>query len=161
MNLVKLSLVAATAAFSFSCSQTAPPPTTNSVSNAKNSTTTVAAVSPQNQNRPEGNSDAKKRLQSAAAAVDDEIVSEGDDVYAMNCAICHKDTGKGGKVTIKGKSLNAEDLTSEKMKKLSDEKLFEYVSEGVPDEGMPSFKGKLSEDQMRSAVATVRGLQAK
>ena len=75
--------------------------------------------------------------------------------------ICHKDTGKGGKVTIKGKSLNPADLTSEKMKKLSDEKLFKDISEGVPDEGMPEFKGKLSEEQIRSVVAQVRQLQSK
>ena len=160
MNLVKLSLAAAAAALTFSCSQATPPPNTTSATNAKTSPTTVAAVPPQNQNRPVGNIDAKKRLQ-AAAAVDDEIAPEGDDVYATNCMICHKDTGKGGKVTIKGKSLNAEDLTTEKMKKLTDEKLFEYVSDGVPDEGMPSFKGKLSDDQIRTAVARIRGLQAK
>ena len=60
-----------------------------------------------------------------------------------------------------GKNLNAEDLTSEKMKKLPDSKLFEYISEGVPDEGMPAFKGRLSEDQISSAVAYIRKLQAK
>lgn len=160
MNLVKLSLVAAAAAFSFSCSQTAPPATTNSVSNAKNSSVIVVAVTPESGPTSLAKLD-KEKASRLAAASDEMVESETNDIYATNCMICHKDTGKGGKVTIKGKSLNAEDLTSEKMKKLSDEKLFEYVSEGVPDEGMPSFKGKLSEDQIRSAVATVRGLQAK
>ena len=164
MNLVKLSLVTAAAAFAFSCSQTTPTTTTttSSTANAKNSMANVAAVTPQAQNRTEGNIDQQKRLQRAmAVAPDDEVESKTDDIYATNCMICHKDTGKGGKVSIKGKSLSAADLTSEKMKKLADEKLFEYISEGVPDEGMPEFKGKLSEDQIRSVVAQVRGLQSK
>jgi mono/diheme cytochrome c family protein len=85
--------------------------------------------------------------------------SDGKELYALNCMICHKDTGKGGPVTIKGKNLKPADLTSDKLKKHSDDKLFEHISEGVPDEGMPSFNEKLTDDQIKAVVAYVRTLQ--
>ena len=159
MKLVKLSLVTAVAAFIISCSQPTPTPTTNTVvSNAPSSN--VVVVAKQTGNRT-ANVDPKKARLIAADSVDDMAASETSEVYATNCMICHKDTGKGGKVSIEGKNLRVADLTSEKMKKHSDEKLFEYISDGLPDEGMPAFKGKLSEDQIRSVVAHVRALQSK
>jgi mono/diheme cytochrome c family protein len=93
------------------------------------------------------------------ANADDVAVGKGKEIYATNCVICHKDTGKGGKVTIKGKSINAEDLTTDKIKKMTDEKLIGYVTNGIPDEGMPAFKDKLSEEEIKAAVAHVRVLQ--
>ena len=87
------------------------------------------------------------------------VAADGKEIYADNCMICHKDTGKGGPVTIKGKKLKPADLTADKLKKHTDEKLFEHVSDGVPDEGMPSFKDKLTDDQIKAVVAYVRTLQ--
>lgn len=84
---------------------------------------------------------------------------DGKELYALNCMICHKDSGKGGKITIEGKSLNAEDLTSDKMKKLTDEKLTGYIRDGIEDEGMPAFKDKLTPEEIRAVVAHVRTLQ--
>lgn len=85
---------------------------------------------------------------------------DGKELYALNCMICHKDTGKGGEVTIKGKKLNAEDLTEDKIAKMTNEKLIGYVTDGVEDEGMPAFKGKLTPEEIRATVAHVRTLQA-
>ncbi len=84
----------------------------------------------------------------------------GKELYTENCMICHKESGKGGKVTIKGKSLKPADLTSDHMKKMTDDKIFEHISEGIPDEGMPSFKDKLKEDQIRQIVKHIRSLQS-
>lgn len=158
MDLVKLLLIAAAAVLAFSCSQTATTPTSNtSVLSNTNSAGVVAAITPQPRNAPAGNIDRKQRMLSAESA---QLVDVDADDYATNCMICHKDTGKGGKTTIKGKSLNAADLTSEKMKKRTDGQLFKDISEGVQDEGMPAFHDKLSEDQITSVVAHVRKLQA-
>jgi mono/diheme cytochrome c family protein len=93
-----------------------------------------------------------------SATVDQALMAA--ELYATNCMICHKDSGKGGKVTVDGKSLDPEDLTSEKMKKKTDEKLFEYVSSGIEDEGMPAFKGKLTDDEIKTVVRHVRVLQS-
>jgi len=75
--------------------------------------------------------------------------------------ICHKETGKGGKVTVKGKNLNPEDLTNAKMRGKTDEQLAKYITDGVPDEGMPAFIDELTEAQIKLVVGHVRSLQAK
>ncbi|MFN0279352.1 MAG: c-type cytochrome [Pyrinomonadaceae bacterium] len=149
MNLVKLSVAAFAFVFFVSCGESAP------TQNSKNIVPNTASVKSTNA----APNNAAKKNPEVAADVDD--LEPTDDLYAQNCMICHQATGKGGKVTIKGKNLNAEDLTTEKMKKHSDEKLFAYISDGVPDEGMPAFKGKLSDDQIKTLVAHVRELQSK
>ena len=83
------------------------------------------------------------------------------ELYAKNCMICHRDSGKGGKVTIEGKSLKPEDLTSEKMKAKSDDKLLGQIGDGAPDDGMPAFKGKLTDDEIKSIILHIRELQSK
>ena len=85
----------------------------------------------------------------------DELAS-GKKVYETNCVICHKADGTGGKVTVEEKSLDVEDLRSNKIKSFSDEKIIGYVMKGVPDEGMPAFKDKLSEGEMRDVVLYIR-----
>ena len=85
----------------------------------------------------------------------DELAS-GKNVYEANCMICHKDDGTGGKLSIEGKTLNVEDLTANKIKKMSDEKIILYIMNGVEDEGMPAFKGKISEGEMRDIVKYIR-----
>jgi mono/diheme cytochrome c family protein len=160
MDLVKLSLVTVVAVLALSCSQTQTTVTTNTgVSSNTNSQRVMAAITPQPRNGPAANLDRRARLQAAESV--DLVDTEADENYVTNCMICHKDTGKGGKVTIDGKSLKVADLTSEKMKKRSDEALAKDIREGVPDEGMPAFEGKLSDDQITSVVAYIRRLQSK
>ncbi len=89
-----------------------------------------------------------------------DIAVEGKMLFATNCMICHKDTGKGGKVTINGRNIEPEDLTTDKMKAMTDERLIGYVTNGLEDEGMPAFKEKLTADEIRSVVSYVRTLQA-
>jgi mono/diheme cytochrome c family protein len=57
--------------------------------------------------------------------------------------------------------LTVEDLTTAKIKGFSDEKIIGYIMNGVEDEGMPAFKGKLSEGEMRDVVKYIRVLQGK
>ena len=85
----------------------------------------------------------------------DELAS-GRQVYKDNCTICHKDNGTGGEVTIEGKKLNPDDLSSEKIKGFTDEKIIGYIMNGVVEDGMPAFKDKLSEGQMRDVVKYIR-----
>jgi len=89
-----------------------------------------------------------------------QITSVGPDkLFADNCAACHKESGKGGKVTIEGRTINPDDLTSAKMAAKTDEQLYNYISNGIPDEGMPAFKGKLVEPEIRNLVIHLRYLQ--
>jgi mono/diheme cytochrome c family protein len=89
------------------------------------------------------------------AATIDELAS-GRRLYMSNCANCHKEDGTGGEVTIEGERLNPDDLTGDKVKSFPDDKILRYIMNGVPDEGMPAFKGKLSEAEMRDVVKFVR-----
>ena len=140
MNIIKLFvLAAATAAFAVGCSSTAP--TANQTANSP------AVKTPPAANMAPANDVAAQQS------------SDGKALYAENCQICHKDNGTGGKVTIQGKNLKAENLTEDKLKKASDEKLMGYIQNGVPDEGMPAFGDKLSDDQVVSIVAHIRTLQ--
>jgi mono/diheme cytochrome c family protein len=140
MNHLKLGLVLlAATAFVVSCSQPASTPNTkNAVANANNTVATTPAQ---------------------PAATVDELALAGD-LYSKNCMICHKDTGKGGKVTIEGKSLDPIDLTSAKVKARSDDKLLSQIKDGSPEDGMPAFKEKLTDDQIKSLVKHLRKLQA-
>ena len=90
----------------------------------------------------------------AAATVDP--LTSGAKLYEANCAGCHREDGSGGPMEIEGKKIDPDDLTSDKMKKFSDEKILGYILNGVPDEGMPAFKGKLSESEMRDVVKYLR-----
>lgn len=94
---------------------------------------------------------------SPAATIDQGEFAKG--LYAKNCAICHKDSGKGGKVTVEGKSIDPDDLTTAKMKERTDDKLAHDISEGAPDDGMPAFKEKLNPDQIKAVVRHLRVLQ--
>jgi mono/diheme cytochrome c family protein len=88
-----------------------------------------------------------------------EVASEKE-LYAANCMICHRDTGKGGKITMAGKTIRPDDLTSAKMKQHTDDKLFSHISDGIEDEGMPAFKEKLTPDEIKAIVKYLRTLQA-
>jgi len=115
---------------------------------ATNTTNTVANVNKNQNAAPPA---------SPAATIDQAEFAK--DLYAKNCMICHKDSGKGGKVTVEGKTIEPDDITTAKMKAKSDEKLTEYISEGFPDDGMPAFKDKLNPDQIKAIVRHVRVLQ--
>jgi mono/diheme cytochrome c family protein len=77
-------------------------------------------------------------------------------IYTEKCVRCHKEDGTGGKVEIDGTTLNAEDFTEDKMKLMSDAKYIGYIENGVPDEGMPAFKGKLTDDEIKNLVKLIR-----
>ncbi len=89
-----------------------------------------------------------------AASIDE--LASGRKIYEVNCAICHKEDGTGGEVVIEGKKLKPDDLTSAKIKGFSDDKIIRYIVNGVEDEGMPAFKDKLSEGEIRDVVQFIR-----
>lgn len=89
------------------------------------------------------------------AATIDELAS-GRKIYQTSCQNCHQEDGTGGPVEIEGKKIDPDDLTSAKIKSFSDEKILGYIMNGVPDEGMPAFKGQLSEGEMRDVVRFIR-----
>ena len=130
----------------------------------------IIAACSQPSNTPVAKNDSPKSIQSTTPAppmsgnnVELEVdeIALGKDLYSTNCMICHKESGKGGKVTIEGKTINPIDLTSEKMRAKSDDKLVKNINDGSPEDGMQAFKGKLTDDEIRSIVQHLRTLQTK
>jgi mono/diheme cytochrome c family protein len=87
-------------------------------------------------------------------AIDD--LAKGQKLYVDNCSKCHKDDGTGGEVVVEGRKMKADNLTDDKRKKLSDDKILKVMVDGIEDEGMPSFKDKMSEAEMREVVRYIR-----
>jgi cytochrome c6 len=142
MKITKLALIfAAVAVFLIAaCNQTSP---------VANKPATPASTAPA----------AAATTAQTTAPANDAAATDGKELYSTKCQICHKDTGKGGKVTVEGKDLKPADLTSAKMASRADDKLAEMVSEGSPEDGMPAFKSKLSAEQIKAVVQYVITLQ--
>lgn len=83
-----------------------------------------------------------------AAAADD----AGKMTFEANCSICHGEDGSGD--TPIGMSLMIPDLRSDEVQKLSDAELISVVTNGK--DPMPSFKDKLSADEIKGVIAYVR-----
>lgn len=135
MKIFKLSLIcAALGLFIFACADDKPANTntTNAVVANSNKATNAQPSAPANET-----ADARK-------------------IYNESCANCHKEDGTGGKKVIEGKTINADNFTTDKMAAMADEKYIDYIKNGVPDEGMPAFKNKLSDEQIKSVVKFIR-----
>ncbi len=134
MKFAKITiLLLAISFFVFACTQTDTSNNTETAQNAAN-TATPEAASPE-------------------AAPE---LASGDKIYSEYCVKCHKDDGTGGKVEIEGKTIKAANLASPGARKDSDEKFIEYIRDGIIDEGMPSFKDRLSDEQMKKVVEYIR-----
>ena len=81
---------------------------------------------------------------------------EASVLFAKNCATCH---GKDGRSkTVKGKLKHARDLTDARWQMdATDERIFNSIENGRGK--MPAFKRKLTNEQIESLVAYVRGLK--
>lgn len=134
MKLLKMSLIFAAFAFAIACNQTT---TDNTTANANLKPNTNIAAN------------------AAPTAPPDELAS-GRKHYSEKCVACHKENGTGGKVDIEGKTFDADDLTTDKMKKMDDAKYIKYIKDGIPDEGMPAFKDQLSDEQIKDVVKFIR-----
>ncbi|MGC2324144.1 MAG: cytochrome c [Terriglobales bacterium] len=73
------------------------------------------------------------------------------DVYKSKCAMCHGPDGKG-------KMAGTKDLGSADVQKMSDADLTATLTNGKPPK-MPAYKGKLTDDQIKSLVKYVRAFK--
>ena len=146
MTLLKISLVLATfIAFTVACAQ---PAANNSGANS-------------NASRAANQTNQAVNMATPAASPVKSEAAKAEELYTVNCMTCHKDSGKGGKATVDGKTLDVEDLTTDKKKQRSDEKLAQDISDGAESDGMPAFKDKLTPEQIKMVVGHLRTLQAK
>jgi mono/diheme cytochrome c family protein len=81
--------------------------------------------------------------------------SAGKDVFSSKCAPCHGTDGLAA--TPIGRALKAASFKSPAAVKASDAELIAIVHSGKNK--MPSFQGKLGDDQIKAVVAYIRTLQ--
>ncbi len=86
------------------------------------------------------------------------LAADGKELFAKQCASCHGPDGKAQ--TPIARKLGVKDLTQSK---LADAEIEKQIVEGKRDdhgkEKMPSFKGKLSSDEIKSLIAAVKELR--
>jgi len=135
MKIIKLSLVLSTIAlFVFACSE----------NKAANSNTTSIVVTNTN-----------PATDSAPTVAPDELAS-AKQIYLNTCIKCHKEDGTGGETNIDGTKIKAPNFTSEKLKKEPDSEFIEIIKNGEKEEGMPAFKDRLSDEQIKNLVKLIR-----
>jgi cytochrome c551/c552 len=84
--------------------------------------------------------------------------ADGDAIFSNHCASCHGPDGKGR--TPAGKKIGAKDLSESRV---SDDAIAHQIAEGVKDkkgaERMPSFKSKLTPDEIAALVSFVKAFR--
>ena len=81
--------------------------------------------------------------------------SDAAAIYKTKCAMCHGADGKGD--TPVGKKMGVRDFHSPEVAKESDQQLFDITSAGKAK--MPSYKGKLTDDEIKGLVKYIRSLK--
>lgn len=128
MKHCKFALVVAAIFFINGCTKTESP----SANNGSAATTTPAAT---------------------ATATPDEFAFARAN-YAKHCSACHGDEGKGGLVKVEDKKLKVPNFTEGHALKHDDADFVEQIHKG--GDGMPSFKDKLSADEINALVRFIR-----
>ena len=78
----------------------------------------------------------------------------GAATFKSKCAMCHGPDGSGK--TMMGEKLKIRDLRSQEVQSQNDGALSQVVTKGK--EKMPSYEGKLSQEQIAQLVAYIREL---
>lgn len=135
MKNLKIFIVLFSAAiFIFACSQNSQSVNNTAAENAKTNSNSAPIVT---------------------AQATDELASARK-IYAEQCVACHKENGTGGVSDIEGKRIKAPNFTSERMKKEPDSEYVEIIEHGAIEDGMPAYKGKISDDDIKNLVKFIR-----
>jgi mono/diheme cytochrome c family protein len=144
MNYLKIGLVVlALTMFIIACNQTA------SVNNSTTNTATTANVN--------AVSDAQTPIGEATpSAAGDDLAAAGK-IYSEKCVKCHKENGLGGETVFEdGSKVKAPNFTSDRMKKSSDKDWIETIENGAKEDGMPAYKGKIGDEDIKNLVKYIR-----
>lgn len=77
-------------------------------------------------------------------------------IYQDKCIKCHKADGTGGESEFDGVKIKAPDFTSPKHQNHPDAEMISAIEKGFPDDGMPAFKGKISDQEIKDLVKMIR-----
>ncbi len=90
---------------------------------------------------------------SNASGANDALASARS-TYNNTCVKCHKENGEGGKVDVDGDLVRVPSFKGGHALKHSDADYVKQINEG--GEGMPKFKGRLSDQQINDLVRFIR-----
>jgi mono/diheme cytochrome c family protein len=93
---------------------------------------------------------------SAASAPAYAAPPDGKALYAVKCAMCHGSTGTAAEMWAKKGAPNFNDAAWQKTR--TDEALVKAVEDGNPAKMMPSYKDKMTADEIKAIVKYVRTL---
>lgn len=89
------------------------------------------------------------------AATDD--LASAAKIYSEKCVGCHRENGAGGeKVFEDGTKIKAPNFASARMRKDDDNDWIEAIENGVKEDGMPAYKGKISDEEIKNLVKYIR-----
>ncbi len=154
MRELKLFIVIAAMVIFVACSK----PTENTAitasanANKASANANVTQANAANTNAPTSNANGATNSNSGAGTV----AMNGTELYAKHCTECHRANGTGGKVTIDGKEIEPDDLTTAKMAAKPDAKFVEYIADGFPEDGMPPFKDKMKPEEIKEVIKYLR-----
>jgi mono/diheme cytochrome c family protein len=131
-------LLLAISLFAFACSQ-------SSTGNTYNANNTAIVT----------NSSNSSNANTQTSAQTDELVSARK-IYKESCVKCHKEDGTGGITDIDGTKIKAPNFTSDRLKKESDAEFIKTIENGAKEDGMPAFKGKISDADIKNLVKMIR-----
>ena len=154
MKTLKIGLISLIVAlFVFACSQTRTNNPGNSVNltNAANVANTANAANAANTGSPAVAAETK----SPSSPMPDELAAARVN-YSENCVKCHKEGGVGGTSEIDGKKIKAPNFTSARMIKDDGADWIESIQNGIPEEGMPAYQDKFSEQEIKDLVKLIR-----
>ena len=136
MKLISLALLCvAIALVALACTET---PTTTNTNTARTSTSPAAP---------------------AATATPDALAGARAN-FTKNCEPCHGPQGEGGLVKVDNKQIKVPSLKAEHALKHTDDQITKMITNG--EEEMPSFKDKMSAQEIAEMVRYVRkGIQGK
>jgi mono/diheme cytochrome c family protein len=128
MKILSLALTCvAVALIAVACTETAPP------TNTSRSSASPAAPAP-------------------TASVDEFATARAN--YKKNCEACHGPEATGGLVKVEKKQIKVPSLKAEHALKHTDEQLTKMITNG--EEDMPSFKSKMSAQEISEMVRFIR-----
>ncbi len=89
------------------------------------------------------------------ATIDD--LASARKIYSEKCVKCHKEDGIGGVTVLEdGTKIKAPNFTTDRQKKNPDSDYIETIENGAKEDGMPAFKGKISDDDIKNLVKYIR-----
>ena len=90
----------------------------------------------------------------ATASASADEFAHAREIYGKNCEACHGPNAEGGLAKVDNKQIKVPSLKSDHAIKHTDEKLTKTITNG--EEEMPSFKDKLSPDEINQMVRYIR-----